>query len=286
MMACHASLDLHGPVTWAHRSTSASNFTVASSIRNEIQAMIAHEMPVIEFLGVGIPDERGGWLLRRACVRLERSELMALVTTQPQTSRAFLDALSGRRIPVEGRIWVDGIPLMRDTQGRVRGAVGDAGPDVRFTEYRSVLWNTLVAPRAALRGLLRFPRRSQRAAATRALSTVQLDTRWRDPVASLTSFERARLALARALARRPRALSLRDVDAALGLDEAAGLLRLVRRVAHVERVAAVVSVASASLARACADRVIVLADGLVVFDGPAVEFNDAVVDRRLRGVVG
>jgi hypothetical protein len=44
-------------------------------------------------------------------------------------------------------------------------------------------------------------------------------------------------------------------------------------------------VGSAVLARACADRLIVLADGLLVFDGPAIEFNDEVAGRRLRGMV-
>jgi ABC-type phosphate/phosphonate transport system ATPase subunit len=241
---------------------------------------------VIEFLGVGIPDEHGGWLLHRVCARLPRSELVALVTARPDTGRAFLDALAGRRIPIEGRVWIDRIPLMRDTAARVRGLVAEAGPDVRFTEYRSVLWNALVTPRAGFAGLLRFPRPGQRAAAVRALTAVQLDARWRDPVASLTPFERARLALARALPRRPRALLLRDVDATLGAEDAAALLRLVRDLAHGERLAAVASVASASLARAGADRVIVLSEGLVVFDGPALEFNEAVASRGRRGVVG
>jgi ABC-type cobalamin/Fe3+-siderophores transport system ATPase subunit len=270
-MACHASL---------------CNFTRSSSIRNETRAIIGPEVPVIEFLGVGIPDERGGWLLHRVCARFERSELIALVADRLDTAQAFLDAFAGQRIPVEGRVWTDRIPLMRETAGRVRRLVSDAGPDARFTEYRSVLWNTLITPRAALTGLLRFPRRSQRAAALRALSAVRLDTRWREPVATLTSLERARLALGRALARRSRALVLREVDRTIGLEDAGTLLRMIRELAHIERFTAVASVASASLAHASADRVIVLADGLLVFDGPAVEFNDSVANRRLRGVVG
>jgi len=244
------------------------------------------EVPVIEFLGIGVPDERGGWLLHRVCARFERSGLTAVVAARPDTRHAFIDAVAGRCIPVEGRVWVDRIPLMRETASRVRGLVAEAGPEARFTEYRSVLWNTLVTPRAALTGLLRFPRRAERAAAIRALAAVQLDARWRDPVGLLTPFERARLAVARALARRPHAIVLRDVDRALGPEDGTSLLRLVRSLAHIERIIAVASVGSASLAHVCADRVIVLAEGLLVFDGPAAEFNDAVANRRLRGLVG
>jgi ABC-type cobalamin/Fe3+-siderophores transport system ATPase subunit len=214
---------------------------------------------MIEFLGIGIPDARGGWLLHRVCARFERSELIALVSARPEAGQAFLDAFAGRRIPLEGRVWADRIPLMRETARRVRGLVSEAGPDARFTEYRSVLWNTVVTPRAALT-MLRFPRRAQREAAIRALAAVQLEPRWRDPVAALTSLERARLALARGLARRPRALVLRDVDRTLGPEDAAVLLRLARGLAHLERIPAVASLTSTSLAHACADRVLVLDD--------------------------
>jgi len=244
-MACRVAID---------------KFTASSSIRNHACATIGREAPMIEFLGIGIPDARGGWLLHRVCARFERSELIALVSARPEAGQAFLDAFAGRRIPLEGRVWADRIPLMRETARRVRGLVSEAGPDARFTEYRSVLWNTLVTPRGALTGLLRFPRRAQHAAAIRALAAVQLEARWRDPVAALTSLERARLALARALARRPRALVLRDVDRTLGPEDAAVLLRLARRLVHLERVPAVASVTSTSLAHACADRVLVLDD--------------------------
>jgi ABC-type phosphate/phosphonate transport system ATPase subunit len=241
---------------------------------------------VVELLGIGVPDERGGWLLHRVCARFECGQLTAVVGAQREAADAFLDALTGRRIPVEGRVWVERIPLMRETAARVRSLVVNAGPDAGFTDHRSVLWNTLVSPRAALMGLLRFPRPAQRAAATRALAAVRLETRWRDRVSALTPLERARLALARALAQRPRALILRDVDAGLSGEDAASLLRLARQLAYDERLAAVASVASAALARACADRIIVLADGLLVFDGPAIAFDDDVAGRGLRGMVG
>jgi phosphonate transport system ATP-binding protein len=241
---------------------------------------------VIELLGVGIPDERGAWLLHRVCAQFGRGELTAVLAARRAEGQAFLDALTARRIPIEGRVWIDRLPLMRETVARVRGLVVEAGPDTRFTEHRSLLWNTLVTPSAALRGLLRFPRRAERATATRALAAVRLDGRSRDPVASLAPPERARLALGRALARRPHALILRDVDDALGADDAATVLHLAHRLAHTERLVVLASVASAALARAHADRVIVLADGRLVFDGPVADFTGELASPRLHGVVG
>jgi ABC-type phosphate/phosphonate transport system ATPase subunit len=241
---------------------------------------------VIELLGIGVPDEGGGWLLHRICAHLDRGGLTAVVAGRRAEGRALLDAISGHRIPDEGRVWVDRIPLMRETVSRVRAVVTDAGPAARFTDYRSVLWNTLVTPSAALSGLLRFPRRAERAAATRTLAAVGLEGRWRDTVASLSALDRARLALARALMRRPRAFVLRDVDGVLGPDDATALLTLARGLAHAERLAVVASLASEAVARAAADRVIVLADGLLLFDGPVGEFTDEVARRRRREVIG
>src|SRR5262249_59605651 len=112
--------------------------------------------------------------------------------------------------------------------------------------YRSLLGTPLIPPRAALPGLLRFPRRSQRNAALHALAAVRLETRWREPVGTLTVLERARLALGRALARRSRALVLRDVDRALGPEDAGSLLRLVPDLAGLQPFPALASGASAS----------------------------------------
>jgi phosphonate transport system ATP-binding protein len=241
---------------------------------------------VIELLGVGIPDGHGAWLLHRVCAQFGRGELTAVVAARRAEGQAFLDALTARRIPTEGRVWIDRLPLMRETVARVRRLVVEAGPATRFTEHRSLLWNALVTPSAALSGLLRFPRRAERATATRALAAVRLDGRSRDAVASLAPLERARLALGRALARRPRALVLRDVDDALGADDAAAMLSLARRLARTERLVVLASVASAALARAHADRVIVLADGRLAFDGPVADFIGELASCRLHGVGG
>ena len=46
------------------------------------------------------------------------------------------------------------------------------------------------------------------------------------------------------------------------------------------------SVASAALACAHTDRVIVAGDGRLVFDGPVADFSGALASRRLHGVVG
>lgn len=239
---------------------------------------------MIELLGVGVPGGGGQWLLHRVCARVERGLLTAVVARTPAQSAALLDAITGQVIPREGRVWVEGRPLMRETAGRIRALVADVGRATPYSQSRSALWNTLVAPGNPFPGLLRFPRRAKRESALRALDAVGLAGRARQPMSGLTSAERLRVALARALFSKAAAVVLRDVDAALGAHDTAALLALARALARAERIMVVASLASTALARVHADRVIVLADGLLVFEGRALELTDAQVSRRLGAV--
>ena len=220
---------------------------------------------MIELLGAGVQDGRKTWLFRNACARFDRGALSAIVAGSPASSAALLDAVTGRRVPDEGRIWVTRLPLMRETRGRVRALVREATPAVFVTD-RSVLWNTLVARGTVLAGLMSLPRRGRDQAALSALAAVGLEHRARDPLATLSAGERLRVAVARMLATGPAALVLRDVDAALGPEGAGAILRMVRRLVRSHRIVAVVSLSSIELARQHADRVLVLADGVLSAD--------------------
>jgi ABC-type phosphate/phosphonate transport system ATPase subunit len=238
---------------------------------------------VIELLGVGVQGGGGQWLLHRVCARLEPGVLTAVVAGTPAQSAALIDAATGLVIPSEGRVWVERRPLMRETAGRIRARVADVTRATPYGLGRSALWNTLIAG-SPLAGLLRFPRRSERESALRALDAVGLGGRAREPMAALTTAERLRVGLARALFRKAAAVVFRDLDAAVGPDDAAALLCLARSLARVERVVAIASLAAPALARAHADRAIVLAEGLLVFEGRAVELADGQVSRRLGAV--
>lgn len=235
---------------------------------------------MIELLGVGVPAGGGRWLLRGVCARIDRGLLSTVVAASSAQSTALLDALAGRLIPSEGRVWVNRQPLMRETAGRIRATVADVGRATPCAQHRSVLWNTLVTEGHSLAGLLRFPRRGEREAALRALERVGLARRARQPMLALTPAEHLRVGLARALAWRATAVVLRDVDSAVGPDDVAPLLDLARALARAERIVVVASLASCARARAAADHVLVLDEGLLVFDGHVRELAEEQASRR------
>jgi phosphonate transport system ATP-binding protein len=225
---------------------------------------------MIELLGVGVPQDGGGWLIRGICARIRPGELTAVVSRHRHEGQAIFDAITGRSIPVEGRIWVNGVPLMRETVGRVRSRVGEARLDARLSEGRSLFWNALAAPRESARlvhGLLRYPQPWERSAVRRALGLVALEARAWDRVETLDISARGSFALARALAVAPSYIVLSCLEGG-DAGEAIRVLTLARRLAESERVGIIVGLPDLELAHGRAHHVLGLDGGSLVFEGP------------------
>jgi phosphonate transport system ATP-binding protein len=238
---------------------------------------------MIELLGVGAPREDGGWRLHRVCATFRRGEVTLVVSRFLEERDALLDAVAARIVPDEGRVWVSHVPVSRDTVRRIRGMVVEADIHARPVEHRSLLWNVLVAGKSghrALHGLLHLPRKSERLAARRALERVGLGGREVEPASGLGVADRARLALASALVTTPAVLLVREIDHGLDGGDAVTVRALLRSLAHRERLAVLASAATPAAASDLADRLVAIADGLLVFDGAPLEFSDQRVAWR------
>ena len=244
---------------------------------------------MIELLGLGVRRDGGnGWLLHRVCTQLGSGELVAVVSRDPAERRALLDAVAGRRQPDEGRVYVGRVPITRETVGKLRARVGDADLTLALEESRSVLWNVLAGRRPGVRallGLFRLPRRDQRQAALAALGRADLVAPPSERVSQLDGEARARLVIARELARHPEYLAVHDLDLHLGGGRPERLLETLGLLAHGERLGVLASLDSWALARVYADRIIALAGGLLVFDGPPASLTGDLVSRRLGGAL-
>lgn len=230
---------------------------------------------MIELLGVGVRGRNGDWLLRGACASLHAGELTLIASESHEGRRALLDAVSGRRVPDEGRIWVNRVPLMPMTVSRIRALCAEVDGAAPLIERRSLYWNALapVSGPRTLGRLLRLPRRREREHALTALARVGLRPRGGDPVSSLSAFDRMRFVVARALARRPRFVVVREPDRLLG-DDVGGLLALLRLLTREEGLGVVTSLAFGETGRLFADRTLVLAGGLLRPHGRVDTFTD------------
>jgi phosphonate transport system ATP-binding protein len=231
---------------------------------------------MIELLGIGAPRQDGGWRLHRVCATFGRGEVTLVVSQLPEERDALLDAVVARLLPEEGRVWVAHVPVSRDTVRRIRGMVAEVDLRSRPVEHRSLLWNVLVAGKSgqrALHGLLRLPRKSERLAACSALERVDLGGRELETASRLGTVDRARLALASALVGAPGVLVVREIDGGFDGAEALSLRSVLQSLAHRERLAVLASAATPAAAIGFADRLVAIAGGLLVFDGPPTDFS-------------
>ena len=238
---------------------------------------------MIELLGIGSPRADGGWKLHRVCASFRRGETTLVISHRPEERDALLDAVAARLLPEEGRVWISHVPVSRDTIRRIRGMVVDVDIHARPVEQRSLLWNVLVAGRSGaetLHGLLRLPRRSERLAARRALERVGLGGREVSTASGLSALDCARLALASALVRTPEALLVREIDRGFTGSDASTLRDLIHSLAHRDRLAVLATAAPPAAASGFADRLVAIADGLLVFDGAPADFNGQPVAWR------
>jgi ABC-type Fe3+/spermidine/putrescine transport system ATPase subunit len=102
----------------------------------------------------------------------------------------------------------------------------------------------------------------------------------------LSSGQQQRVAMARALASNPRALLWDEPLAALDVESRDVLLRLVRDLLEREQLPLLLVTHDAATAFALAQRVVVLAEGRVRFDGPPEDLPAAPMDRFIARFLG
>jgi phosphonate transport system ATP-binding protein len=148
----------------------------------------------------------------------------------------------------------------------------------RHTAWENVLMGRL-AHYSTLRSLFPLPRRDQ-VLALECLERVGLLPKAMDRVDALSGGEQQRVGIARALAQQPRLILADEPVASLDPATAQKVMDLLQDISQTDGITAIVSLHQVELALAYADRIIALARGKIVFDGPPDELNPA----RLEGI--
>jgi len=200
--------------------------------------------------------------------RLGRGELLFLLGPIGSGKTTLLRCLGGLYRPLRGTVLVEGKPIHRLTpreRARLVAYVPQHPPRSCLRVYEAVLLG-----RYPYRGAL-GPDSRGHVVVERVLEMLGLGGLAGRRLCELSGGQLQKAMLARALAQEPRLLLLDEPASSLDPRSRLEVMRLLRRVAGEEGVAAVIACHSLDLAARFADRVVMLSGGRPVASGPVGE---------------
>jgi polar amino acid transport system ATP-binding protein len=182
-----------------------------------------------------------------------------------------------------GRIVVDGVDLSggRKSVDAVRKDVGMVFQQFNLFPHMTVLENCMLAP-MKVRGLSRA---AARATALRLLDRVQIREQAEKYPAQLSGGQQQRVAIARALCMEPKIMLFDEPTSALDPEMVKEVLDTMIGLAK-DGVTMVCVTHEMGFARAVADRVVFMAEGEIVEEGPPASFFSNPQHQRTRAFLG
>lgn len=239
------------------------------------------EEPVLRFEKVGktFGDIRA---LESVSFSVARGEFCVLLGASGSGKTTLLRSVNGLVAPSSGEIRVEGRQVTRAGLKSIRRRVAMVHQHFNLVARLSVARNVM-AGAAADTGLLRclaqwYPRELRRRACT-LIARVGLDQAQLNRRASaLSGGQQQRVAIARALIGEPAVILADEPVASLDPKIARDVLGLLRQAARERGVTVLCSLHQPDLARAFADRIVAMKDGVIVYDGPPGGLDETALD--------
>jgi sulfate-transporting ATPase len=223
-------------------------------------------------------------VLDRVSLDLTAGTVLGVIGPNGAGKTTLVDAITGYNRPSSGSIELDGQEVLRLTPAaRSRRGISRSFQSLELFEDLTVLDNLLVAAErpswwSPVRALVAPGRARLTDAARAAVSELRLGQHLAAAPADLAYGDRRLLAIARALASRPRVLLLDEPAAGLGEQERTELRVLIRQLAERWNVAVLLIEHDVDLVMDVSDHVLALDFGRVIASGPPQEVRrDAAV---------
>ncbi|HUB47123.1 MAG TPA: phosphonate ABC transporter ATP-binding protein [Acetobacteraceae bacterium] len=244
---------------------------------------------MIEAEGLVMRYPTGRLALNGASLAIAPGELVVVLGHNGSGKSTMLRCIAGLLRPTAGMVRVAGAELTRLTGRRLaeaRMALGMIFQHAHLVRRRSVLANvlcgTLGRHRSIATSLGGLPW-SEAAFAEQCLDAVGLASLARQRADTLSGGQAQRVAVARALAQRPRAMLADEPVASLDPEAAEDIMRLLRSLASDEGMPVVCVLHQPELARRYADRILGLSQGRMVFLEHAASVTPQLISALYEG---
>jgi len=222
-------------------------------------------------------------VLRGVDLVVAARELVFIIGPSGSGKSTLLRCLNRLETPDSGSIVVDGIDLLdrRTDLNRARAGIGMVFQSFNLYPQMTALGNVTLA----LRKVAGKPRAEAEAIGRAALARVGLGDRADHRPAQLSGGQQQRVAIARAIALEPRVMLFDEPTSALDPELVGSVLAVMRELRESGMTMVVVS-HEMGFARAAADRVVFMADGAVVEQGPPAAIFAEPRHERTRAFIG
>ena len=208
-------------------------------------------------------------------------EMVAVLGPSGAGKTTLFRCITGLLAPDTGSVHVAGLDVAQ-LRGRERRHIAVVFQQFNLVSRLSALDNVLAGRLGHVstwRGWSRRFTSADRLLALECLDRVGLLAKAQQRADTLSGGQQQRVAIARALAQQPDIIIADEPIASLDPNISAEILELLRGICHTDGVSVLCSLHQVHLASAYADRLIGLANGLLVADLPAAQFDQAAADR-------
>lgn len=243
---------------------------------------------MLEVRNLGLVYPNGYEALKSISLAVRDGELIGIVGRSGAGKSTLLRCINGLERPTSGAVLLDGAEVSGLPAGELRclqGRIGFIWQEFNLVERLTVLNNVLtgrLAHAPALSSTLFHFDRTHRAKAIESLARVNMLHRASQRADRLSGGEKQRVAIARAIAQEPRVLLADEPVASLDPELADQVLADLASIARAEGVPTLINIHAVDLARQYCDRIVGIAGGVIVFDGPPGELDAEALDRIYR----
>lgn len=225
-------------------------------------------------------------VLKDVSLEVSTSEVMVIIGPSGSGKSTLLRCVNHLEVPSGGDIFIEG-ELVNNTHlkhkafeahlNRIRCKVGMVFQQFNLFPHMTVLENVIEAPIH----VLKINRQSARQKAEDLLAQVGLEDKVNAYPANLSGGQQQRVAIARALAMEPKVMLFDEVTSALDPELVGDVLRVMEDLA-LDGMTMMVVTHEMGFAEKVGDRVVFMADGVIVEDGPPQDIFTQPQRRRTR----
>ncbi|APX97671.1 phosphonate ABC transporter ATP-binding protein [Natronorubrum daqingense] len=227
--------------------------------------------------------------LRGVSFDVTGDEVVAIIGPSGAGKSTLIECINRLTEPTDGEIRLDDVTVtaLSDRQlRRTRRDIAMIFQEYNLVERLTVMENVLSGRLGYLSTWNAFRRKfpaEDIEFARETLERVGLGGHERDRADELSGGQRQRVGIARAVVQRPKIMLADEPTSSLDPETSHAVMELLTEIAADERIPVLINIHEVELAVEYADRIIGLADGELVFDGPPEALDETAKDRIYRG---